>query len=401
LFFPGKLKMKNKFFCCLATAFILTGTVCAADVSPAGDLFVAGISGNVGSMNITPMTPMLGNPFFDYSSNSFEEPNEPAVKKTDTDPFSIIADGTDKVSPADPRSQLQGTWLARDGNTYIILVFTRSGFIMRTNSFAASGTWQLRDNTFTLFANGKFESHTFAVEGRNLIIDNGNTVLVKQDTFHNDFFNGGSGMQGTAVQPASVNPEGKWDLELDNGVVYSFIFDTGSYRSYVNNLQVGGGTYHMDGSMLRFKENFGQYAGHAGTDLLAQNGSSMTITFEDNATHTFTRNENFSSGKFISEQCGSLKGKWSIYLWMLNSHVTFVFDDGALFVYENGKLTGQAEYNIRDTLINLTWKSGRDVSSWKNDGDQAKTEVWSFCANGRYLQLLKPPYQTIVTMTGD
>ena len=89
--------MKNKFFCCLATAFILTGTVCAADVSPAGDLFVAGISGNVGSMNITPMTPMLGNPFFDYSSNSFEEPNEPAVKKTDTDPFSIIADGTDKV----------------------------------------------------------------------------------------------------------------------------------------------------------------------------------------------------------------------------------------------------------------------------------------------------------------
>ena len=157
----------------------------------------------------------------------------------------------------------------------------------------------------------------------------------------------------------------------------------------------------MDGSMLRFNENFGQYAGHAGTDLLAQNGSSMTITFEDNATHTFTRNENFSSGKFISEQCGSLKGKWSIYLWMLNSHVTFVFDDGALFVYENGKLTGQAEYNIRDTLINLTWKSGRDVSSWKNDGDQAKTEVWSFCANGRYLQLLKPPYQTIVTMTGD
>lgn len=375
--------MKKKLLSYL-TVFFAYGSAVSADnssvVTEMNESVLMGGAGNIGQMNIAPMVPMIGNPFFDTdnSSSNSANVNEPVVSNPGKDPFAFVFTN-DKNQPDATFQKLQGTWLVKSSNSYLFIIFSGNNFTMKSGLLSVSGTWQHRDNTITLFANNNYESHNFTIDGNRLIIDNGTTVFEKQDA-PNTVFTNPSPVTEPVATPSVANLEGRWDTMLKQGK-FTFMFEGNNYRSFLNDLQVGGGTFFLDGNKLNYNENFGQNKGETGIDIISLNGNNLSITFTNNQTYTFAKDVNFSFQKFSQQQVNGLKGRWVFYGSTASKYIVFTFIDGIFTMYENGNRVDQARYEASGSEIKLKWLTGKT---------KGMEDSWSFTVSGNVLLLIMP-----------
>ena len=395
--------MNKTFFNLLLAAVVISGANCAA-ADPADNPFISaiplGITGTLsqnGDLNFA-----MANPFIDNTSpgNGTSGINaEPPVPDPTVNPFSFLTGDKNNTTNAgsDVFQQLQGTWLASDGINFLMLVFNGSNFTKSMNKGAASGTWQYSGSNITLFYNNSYKTHSFRIEGNNLTLDNGAAVLVRQNQPNTapvvnnppsvvnnpppvvnnpppvvDNLPSGSNPV-TASQ--SINIEGRWNCNMQQGV-FSFIFDGNTYRSLLNDIQVGGGTFYLNGNELHYNKTTGKGAGETGVDYLELNGNMLTITFK-NGKYTFTKDPNFNPGRFSEQQKQALNGRWIHYGSTASHYLVFRFENGIYTMYENAKVVDRAKYEVSGSEIKLTFQNGSST-------------VWTFSISGNVLIINMP-----------
>ena len=409
--------MNKTFLNLLLAAVVISGAHCAA-ADPADNPFISaiplGITGTLsqnGDLNFA-----MANPFIDNTSpgNGTSGINaEPPVPDPTVNPFSFLTGDKNNTTNAgsDLFQQLQGTWLASDGINFLMLVFNGSNFTISMNKGAASGTWQYSGSNITFFYNNSYETHSFRIEGNNLTLDNGVAVLVRQNqpntvpvvnnpppvvdnpppvvnnpppvvdnpppVINNPPPVVDNPPPGTNPVTASqsINIEGRWNCNMQQGV-FSFIFDGNTYRSLLNDIQVGGGTFYLNGNELHYNETTGKGAGETGVDYLELNGNTLTITFK-NGKYTFTKDPNFNPGRFSEQQKQALNGRWIHYGSTASNYLVFRFENGIYTMYKNANEVDRAKYEVSGNEIKLNFQTGSST-------------VWTFSISGNVLIINMP-----------
>ena len=158
--------------------------------------------------------------------------------------------------------------------------------------------------------------------------------------------------------------------------VFSFIFDGNTYRSLLNDIQVGGGTFYLNGNELHYNKTTGKGAGETGVDYLELNGNTLTITFK-NSKYTFTRDPNFNPGRFSEQQKQALNGRWIHYGSTASNYLVFRFENGIYTMYKNANEVDRAKYEVSGNEIKLNFQNGSST-------------VWTFSISGNVLIINMP-----------
>ena len=148
-------------------------------------------------------------------------------------------------------AELTGTWAASDGTTTVIMMFQGNVCCVSYNTERLCGTYTASGGKLTVqFQNGKTFSVTYKVQGNQLILDNGDTILIRQQ-------------MPAAQSPAPAQQGGNWGgapaassgQSIDGtwtGGGITLMFQAGQYQVLRGGQVIESGSYQVAGSTVQF-----------------------------------------------------------------------------------------------------------------------------------------------------
>ena len=152
-------------------------------------------------------------------------------------------------------AELTGTWAASNGTTTVIMMFQGNVCCVSYNTERACGTYTAEGGKLTIhLQNSKVVSCAYKVQGNQLILDNGDTVLIRQQ-------------MPSAPSPAPAQQGGNWGsaaLSIDgtwSGGGITLIFQNGQYQVLRGGQVIESGSYQVSASAVQFQPaGMGPYA---------------------------------------------------------------------------------------------------------------------------------------------
>ncbi len=152
-------------------------------------------------------------------------------------------------------AELNGTWAASDGKTTVIIMFQGSACCVSYNTTRACGTYTAEGGKLTIrLQNGSVVSFTYKVQDNQLILDNGDTVLIRQQT--QPVQSPAPAQQGGNWGAAAPSIDGTW-----SGGGITLIFQSGQYQVLRGGQVIESGSYQVSANAVQFQPaGMGPYA---------------------------------------------------------------------------------------------------------------------------------------------
>ncbi len=142
-------------------------------------------------------------------------------------------------------------WAASDGKTTVIMMFQGNACCVSYNTERACGTYTAAGGKLTIqLQNGKVVSCAYKVQGNQLILDNGDTILIRQQTppVQSPAPSPQGGNWGTAAPSAGPSIDGTW-----SGGGVTLMFQGGQYQVLHGGQVIESGTYQVSGNAVQFQ----------------------------------------------------------------------------------------------------------------------------------------------------
>ena len=152
-------------------------------------------------------------------------------------------------------AELTGTWAAGDGTTTIIIMFQGNACCVSYNMNRVCGTYTAAGGKLTIqLQNGNVLSFAYKVQGNQLILDNGDTILIRQQT--PQVQSPASAQQGGNWGAAAPSIDGTW-----SGGGITLIFQNGQYQVLRGGQAIESGSYQVSANAVQFQPaGMGPYA---------------------------------------------------------------------------------------------------------------------------------------------
>ncbi len=152
-------------------------------------------------------------------------------------------------------AELTGTWAASNGTITVIMMFQGNACCVSYNTDRACGTYTAEGGKLTIhLQNSKVVSCAYRVQGNQLILDNGDTVLIRQQT-------------PPAPSPAPAQQGGNWGAAAPSidgtwsGGGITLVFQNGHYQVLRGGQAIESGTYQVSANAVQFQPSgMGPYA---------------------------------------------------------------------------------------------------------------------------------------------
>ena len=148
-------------------------------------------------------------------------------------------------------AELTGTWAASNGQTTVIMMFQGNLCCVSYNANRACGTYTAAGGKLTItLQNNSVLSCEYRVQGNQLILDNGDTVLIKQQTppAQAPAAPQQGGNWGAAAPAAGPSIDGTW-----SGGGITLMFQNGQYQVLRGGQMIESGTYQVSASAVQFQ----------------------------------------------------------------------------------------------------------------------------------------------------
>ena len=184
----------------------------------------------------------------------------------------IFGQGQGPIQGPSAQASLEGAWVAGDGQTMVIMMFSKGICGLTINGQQIFGPYSVEGNILKVqFNNGRVLNLAFSIDGNTLRLADG-TVLIRQN------------LPGAMPEPQFQGPsgpsplEGAWSTSLPNGFVLTFVFQGQSYTCYNNGQKIEAGNFVLNGPRLEFTVTFGQNQGQSGVNFWAVEGQVLILT---------------------------------------------------------------------------------------------------------------------------
>ena len=244
-------------------------------------------------------------PFFDEGTSAPQPGTQPAPQP-----------GAQNANAA---AELNGIWAASNGQITVIMMFQGNVCCVSYNTERACGTYTAAGGQLTIhLQNGKVVSCTYKVQGNQLILNNGDTVLLKQQmpsapmpvpspspAPQGGGWGGSSAPQGGGWGGSPTPQGGGWGTPAPSGgatplegcwvstnmpIIMTFCFQGNQYRATVSNSpMVETGTFILQGDQLHYTVITGNMPGQRGINRIAINGNMLTMIFPNGGNIVFRK----------------------------------------------------------------------------------------------------------------
>ena len=188
---------------------------------------------------------------------------------------------TQPLQPMPSGNELEGIWVAGNGQVTLIMMFKNGICGLQLNGQQLYGPYTVQGNHLHVqFSNGKPLDVDFQLEGDVLKFSDG-TILRRQ--------NMPTPQPSPTPQPMGSPLEGRWGTQLQNGMQMIFVFQGNQYQALINGQLTETGTFVLNGNRLEYTVLTGPNQGQRGVNQWQVNGTILVMTLPNGAMVQFMR----------------------------------------------------------------------------------------------------------------